>query len=460
METPSAASPARSLSERLRDVTQAICQDWQGLEPALRSLTEGASDAMGVDRVSVWVFDGERALIRCRDLFDRGSDAHSAGMELRRDAFPAYFEALRTERVLAVPDALGDPRTEAFTEGYLDVHGIGALLDTPLWIAGRMAGVVCHEHVGGPRAWTPEEVAFAQSMGDLVSLVLESERRQEAEALLASRERLFSALAAEVASPSSPNHFAGVAEFLGRQLNADLAFVGELVDGGSAVRTVGAWRDGAPAPDFTYVLAGSPCRNVVGQQTCAYPDKVCELFPEDAGLVAIQAQGYVGTPLFAVDGEALGLIVAVYRAPLSQSHLAISAQRIFASRVSAELQRARTEAQKDRLASELLRAQRMESVGRLAGGIAHDFNNLLAPITAYAEMGVDSLPEGHPPGGGPRRDPGRGGPRVSPDPTAPRLQSEAGAGNPEPGPQRGRGVLPGHAAPGPPGRYRVAPEPA
>lgn len=34
-----------------------------------------------------------------------------------------------------------------------------------------------------------------------------------------------------------------------------------------------------------------------------------------------------------------------------------------------------------RLQSQFLRAQRMESIGTLAGGIAHDLNNVLTPIT-------------------------------------------------------------------------------
>jgi diguanylate cyclase (GGDEF)-like protein/PAS domain S-box-containing protein len=144
-------------------------------------ILEVAAATIGVARASVWTFEQRPPAIRCDALYRTAEQKIERGLVLTAAEFPRYFRGLRTGKPIVAADAHRDPQTSEFSASYLTPEGIGAMLDVPVFIRGQLVGVVCHEHVGGPREWTADEQMFAMAIGGTVSLATEIRRRQSVE---------------------------------------------------------------------------------------------------------------------------------------------------------------------------------------------------------------------------------------------------------------------------------------
>jgi PAS domain S-box-containing protein len=180
----------RGSEKRLRRQNEAMARlarrqvPSEELGTSLKILTEAAAEALEVERVSVWLYEGTCSCIVCLDLFERSTQKHSEGSTMAADDYPGYFKALEEQLVIAADDARSDPRTGEFTSSYLAPLGITSMLDAPIWANGQMVGVICHEHVGEARHWTLEEQQFSAFLADYASLAIESQHRRRAEAEL------------------------------------------------------------------------------------------------------------------------------------------------------------------------------------------------------------------------------------------------------------------------------------
>jgi len=132
----------------------------------------------------VWRLVEGGAAIECIDLYERSQKRHTAGVRIGAAEAPRYFEALQRERTIRAHDARTDPRTSEFREGYLDPLGIKSMLDAPVFLRGKMVGVVCHEHTGQGSALEIARGAPRGSFADFVAVVLETAAWYEAEGAL------------------------------------------------------------------------------------------------------------------------------------------------------------------------------------------------------------------------------------------------------------------------------------
>lgn len=142
-------------------------------------LAEIAARTLNVERVGVWILVDENRALRCRYLLQYSNHQVFQGAVLRAQDFPSYFQALEQQRTIVANDALNAATTGELRQSYLEPLGITSLLDAPVYVGGKVAGVVCHEHIGAPRVWSEAEIGFAAAMGDTIArLYGEYEHRQ------------------------------------------------------------------------------------------------------------------------------------------------------------------------------------------------------------------------------------------------------------------------------------------
>ncbi len=151
------------------------------LSMALTIITETAGYALVVSRAGIWFLGNGDRVIQCHDQYDLESEEHAHGAELSETEAPSYFRALDLGMAMAVEDVHLDPRTRELSEKYWTPGDLGACLDVPILVGGRVRGVLCLEFRGGRRVWTAEEQSFAMAVAGFTAMAVEAVERRRVE---------------------------------------------------------------------------------------------------------------------------------------------------------------------------------------------------------------------------------------------------------------------------------------
>ncbi len=148
---------------------------------AAKHIVEHAAETLEVDSASVWLLKSNNARLCCSVAWDSKEKAWIEPHAIPTSTIPDYLFALETSRYIDASDAQNDKRTTELCPGYLRPGNVGALLDVPVRVGGRLVGVLCNEHRGAARNWLPDEIQFAVEMADQAGQAYAAEEHRLAE---------------------------------------------------------------------------------------------------------------------------------------------------------------------------------------------------------------------------------------------------------------------------------------
>ena len=144
-------------------------------------IAEIGCQALNTHRVGIWGTSNEGMTLDSLIYYDNETGENAVLDSLDMANCVEYRMLINNERLVVIDDALTPNPLTPMLDGY--GPNIRALLDAPIRIGGKLAGVVCIEQdrcddFPDKREWTIEEQNFASSLADFMAIAIESAERR------------------------------------------------------------------------------------------------------------------------------------------------------------------------------------------------------------------------------------------------------------------------------------------
>lgn len=179
----------RELNERYQLQSQAIFNlvkssvfNERDLTVVIHAILKTGCNVLNVERASYWLFQNNQEFLNCELVYNKLRDEVTfEEHRIFKINIPIYFFEILNERVFVSNDVVNDEKAKEFLEIYSQKINLGALLDAPIRIGGKVVGVISLEEVGKPRVWQPDEIFFSGLLADYVALAMVSNEKMQQE---------------------------------------------------------------------------------------------------------------------------------------------------------------------------------------------------------------------------------------------------------------------------------------
>ena len=172
---------ASKLSDALAKITKLPALSAGILGDAANVIAQQGCEALETHRVGIWSTTETAAVLKSVAYYDISTREYAVQQDFGLVDRAQYVNLLKSERLIVINDI----RSSNVLSDLVDEYGpnICSLLDAPIRVGGKLAGVVCIEQdrcaaFPEKREWTIEEQNFASSLADFMALAIESAERR------------------------------------------------------------------------------------------------------------------------------------------------------------------------------------------------------------------------------------------------------------------------------------------
>lgn len=183
----------KKYNDFLKTLTAKSYNNINSFETILPYILENVAQKVDVNRVGFWEYQDDK--IVCQNQYINNEKKFESGFILLKEDYPNYFEKIQSVHQIVISDLFADDAHKEFFKNYFKKQKALSLLDTPIYLNGKLIGILCIESTTKIKYWHNEDINFARSISDFIAIAIETNQRVQAEARLAYKNEMLSIIA-------------------------------------------------------------------------------------------------------------------------------------------------------------------------------------------------------------------------------------------------------------------------